>query len=381
MIGTRKPASLQTYGRGLEGLVAGESAISRIDGHAGKLWFRGYAIEDLAAHASFEEVAYLILRGELPDRAALAAWRRELVSWRGVPREAIAVLERLPERAHPLAQFRTALTVAACHIPEAEKTSPVAERRRPARLLSWAAGLAGAAIRRGQKLPSVPHRHDLSYAAHFLWLALGREPDPEEARAFELCLIVHAEHDLHAAALAALVVASTGADLGSAALAGMAALSGAIHGGASQTAFEMLQAFPDPAAARAWARTRLSEKYRFPGFGHRVYKTHDPRVRILEPYGRRLLERTGMSRLREISQALREEVEGALGAKGIYLNVDGVTGLIYHALGLPAESFPIPFCLAIQTGWMAHCLEYMPEGRVIEPGSVYVGQDSRRSSE
>jgi citrate synthase len=366
MIGARAPATTQTFGRGLEGLVAGDTRVSDIDGVAGRLWYRGYAVEDLAARASFEETSFLILRGELPDRPALAAWGRDLRAWRVVPEEAMAVLGRLPAGAHPLAQFRTAMTVAACLIPEAEDTSVEAQWRRPARILSWTAGLAAASIRHMAGLPPIEPRDDLGYAAHFLWLALGRAPDAEAARAFEVSLIVQAEHGLHAAALAALVVASTGADLGSAVLAGMGALSGAIHGGANQTAFEILRSLPSPDAARAWARDRLREGFRFPGFGHRVYKTHDPRARILEPYARR-------SRLWAIHEALKDEVETALSPKGIYLNVDGITGLVYHPVGLPPESFPIAFCLAIQTGWMAHCLEYVPEGRVIEPETVYIG--------
>ena len=375
MIGRGTKVTTQTIGRGLEGLVAGESQISRIDGTKGRLRYRGYAIEDLAAYVSFEEVSYLILRGELPDRDALDEWKRKLVHWRRAPRPAIDVLKSLPKHAHPLAQFRTAMSIAACHIPEAGDTSESAEWRRPARILAWTSDLAAASIRhiRGEK-PVAP-RDDLGNAAHILWQALGREPDPDDTRAFETCLIVHAEHGLHAAALAALTVASTGADLGGAVLAGMGALSGMLHGGASQTAYEMLRQLDSPADAREWARRKLEEGHRFAGFGHRVYKTHDPRVRLLEPYAERLLERSGRSQRWDVFRALRDEVEGALGGKGIYLNVDGITGLIYEPLGLPVESFSIPFCLAIQTGWMAHCLEYMPDGRVIEPASVYVSSD------
>jgi citrate synthase len=248
-----------------------------------------------------------------------------------------------------------------------------AQWRRPARILSWTAGLAAASIRHRRGLGPVEARTDLGYAAHFLWLTLGREPDAEATRAFEVSLIVQAEHGLHAAALAALTVASTGADLGSAVLAGMGALSGAIHGGANQTSFEMVDRLPSPESARAWVKDRLAEGFRFPGFGHRVYKTHDPRARILAPYARSSLRRAGKERLWEVHRALKDEVESALSPKGIYLNVDGITGLVYDPLGLPSESFPIPFCLAIQTGWMAHCLEYVPEGRVIEPDTVYVG--------
>jgi citrate synthase len=135
----------------------------------------------------------------------------------------------------------------------------------------------------------------------------------------------------------------------------------------------MLEPFDGPNAARTWAREALERGHRFPGFGHRVYKCPDPRVRALEPHASALLEANGNARLWQSYLALREEIEDQLGAKGIFANVDSITGLIYHPIGLPASAFPIPFCLAIQTGWMAHCLEYLPDGKVIAPGAIYIG--------
>jgi citrate synthase len=264
------------------------------------------------------------------------------------------------------------MTVAACHIPEPENTELDAQWRRPARILSWTAGLAACAIRHLQGLEPVAPRDDLGYAANFLYQTFGQPATEEAVEAFEASLVVQAEHGLHAAAFAALVVISTGADLGSAVLAGMGALSGARHGGANQLGFEMLAALEDPQHAREWAREALARGYRFPGFGHRVYKCPDPRVKALEPYAEALLASQGEAKLWHTYLALREEVEGALGAKGIYANVDSITGLLYHPIGLPVSAFPIPFCLAIQTGWMAHCLEYLPDGKVIEPGAVFI---------
>jgi citrate synthase len=373
VIGCSAPPAEQTYGRGLEGLVVGDTTIGEVDGSDGRLLYRGYPIEDLVARASFEEVTYLILFGEMPGARQLGEWSSELARWRKPPPAAIEALQRVPELAHPLAQFRTMMTVAACHIPEPENTELDAQWRRPARILSWTAALAACAIRHLGGLGPLPPREDLGYAANFLFQATGREPSPSEAAAFEASLVVQAEHGLHAAAFAALVVISTGADLGSAVLAGMGALSGARHGGANQLAFEMLQGLDGPEHARSWAREALEQGHRFPGFGHRVYKCPDPRVRALEPHAEALLEEAGREHLWQTYVALREEVEAALGAKGVYANVDSITGLLYHPIGLPVASFPIPFCLAIQTGWMAHCLEYLPDGKVISPGAIYVG--------
>ncbi|MEX1310456.1 MAG: citrate/2-methylcitrate synthase [Candidatus Sulfomarinibacteraceae bacterium] len=372
MIGRGAPLSPQTYGRGLDGLVAGDTEISEIDGHSGRLAYRGIAVEDLVGLASFEEVCYLILHGAMPKPLELESWNEELRRWRHPPNPAFAALRRVPRRSHPLAQYRTMLTVAACHTPEPEDPSLEAQWRRPARILAWTSALAAAAIRHLEGKEPVEPSEDLGFAGNFLFQCLGKTPPPREVRAFEASLIVQAEHGLHAAAFAALVVISTGADLGSAVLAGMGALSGARHGGANQLAYEMLARFDDPADARDWARRALERGHRFPGFGHRVYRCPDPRVRALEPHARRVLADHGMTRRWEVYLALRDEVEAALGPKGIYANVDSITGLLYDPIGLPVSAFPIPFCLAIQTGWMAHCLEYLPDGPMIEPGAVYL---------
>lgn len=378
MIGRGPVEPVQTYGRGLAGLVAGDTAISRVDGERGRLLLRGYRVEDLCAECSFEEVSFLVLQGELPTPSELEAWRGELESWLEPPEAAVAVLERLPRDAHPVAKYRTMLTVAACLIPEPENTRLDAQWRRPARILSWTSALAAAAIRHLRGELPLPAPEGRSFAGRFLAQALGRGPSPDEERGFDSSLVAQAEHGLHAAALAALTVASAGSDLGSAVLAGVGALSGARHGGANQTAFEMLAALDGPDHARSFAREAIARKHRFPGFGHRVYHCPDPRVRALEPHARRLLEARGLTRLWDTYAALREEVEAALGPRGIFANVDSITGLLYHPLGLPASAFPIPFCLAIQTGWMAHCLEYLPAGKPISPGAVYLANDDPR---
>jgi len=373
MIGAPFPPRSQSYGRGLEDLVFGDSGICRIDGTTGRLWYRGYPIEQLARKTSFEEVSYLILRGELPDATALDAWRRELASWRELPSSVHQAATHLPPEFDLAGGFGTVVAAAAGAAPVRDRSSSEASWHCPARILTWTAGIAAALIRRRSDQAPVEARNDLGHAANFLWQVFGREPDPEAARAFDVSLIVQAEHGIHAAALAALVVTSTRADLDSAVVAGFGALSGDLHGNASQPAFDMV-ALPETIEdARRWARTRLAARHRFAGYGHRVYKSPDPRARLLAPHAQALLERTGREALWHKFSAIRDEVERALGPKGVYANVDAVTGLIYHALGLPTEAFTIPFGLAIQTGWMAHCLEYLPDGRVIEPGAVYVG--------
>ncbi len=372
MIGDKGNTSTQTYGRGFSDLIAGDSKISRIDGQGGRLWYRGYRVEELCECADFEEVAYLILHGELPTVAEYSAWTDELLAWRELPPEALSVLLTLPIEAHPLMKYRTMLSVAACLIPEGENSRIDAQWKRPARILSWTAGLAAAAIRHMNGKPPVPADDKLGFAQNFLWQALGKLPSEDQQRAFEVSLIAQAEHGLHAAALASLIVISTGADLGSAVLAGMGALSGQLHGGANQHAFELFQSIKDRVDIPKWTKDKINQNYRFPGFGHRVYKTVDPRVKILEPWAKKLLKASDRTDLWEVFQTMKHEIEVSLGSKGIFANVDSVTGLVYYPIGLPVESFPIPFALAIQVGWMAHCLEYIPNGKMIEPGAIYL---------
>lgn len=360
-----------TYHRGLEGLFAGETAISRIDGRNGHLWYRGYAIADLAESCAFEEVAYLILYGELPTRTQLDAFVRELRAWQVPPQQAVDALATLPREAPIMATYRTAMAVAASHAPAEEPWAP----ERVPRLLGWSFALAAAAIRHHFDHAPIDPAADLGLAANFLYQTLGRQPSELARRAFEVSLIVQAEHDIHAAALAALSVAAAGGTLDGAVLAGIGALGGALHGGANKPAFEMLRRFDSPQAAREWTRARVAERYRFPGYGHRVYKTHDPRGRVLFPFAKALLEQAGPKGAQwlAIYEAMRDEIELALGSKGIFANIDAFTGLIYHPIGLPSSAFTVPFCLAIQVGWLAHCLEYLPDGPPLRPRTIYVG--------
>jgi citrate synthase len=186
-------------------------------------------------------------------------------------------------------------------------------------------------------------------------------------------MILQAEHGCQASTLAALTVISTGADLGSAVIAGTGALSGQLHGGAIQQSYINLLNLNTVDEAKKWVKDKIEENYKFPGFGHRIYKTHDPRVKIIEPYAEKLLKNKGDNLLWDKYVVVRDEMEDKLGKKGVYVNIFGVIGLVYHALGLPIGSFPIVFALSTQCGWMAHCLEYVSEGKMLEPGAIYIG--------
>lgn len=354
----------------------GDTAIVSIDGAAGRLSFRGHPIEDLAER-SFEAVSLLILDGELPSPDQEEAWRREIASWRTLPASATAALGAAGGGGDLLHEFRTGVAAAAAEDPAGGRLDRGTERRRVARILAWTAGIAALAVRREAGKPLPGPDPDLGYAAHFLYQATGEVPPEPELRAFEASLVVQAEHGIHAAALAALTVSAAGCPLDLAVLAGIGALSGSLHGGANRPAYRMVIEAGSPDAARAWAAERIAERFRFPGYGHRVYKSPDPRARILAPHAKALLGSRGKPEVYDTFEAMRDEIESALGAKGILANVDAVTGLIYAPLGLPLSAFTIPFCLAIQVGWMAHALEYHG-GAVIEPGALTVREADPR---
>ncbi|MBU0518384.1 citrate/2-methylcitrate synthase [bacterium] len=364
---------VQTYHRGLENLIVGETNIAKVDGEKGKLWYRGYHLEDLAEHSNFDEVAYLIIHGRLPTTSQFDRWCKEIEDWHEPPIEAMTVLGWLPENTQALMLYRTMLSVAACQIPESKNTRLDAQWRRPARILSWCSTLAAAAICHISGKAPNPYNQGKLFSANFLMQALGRELTENEIKVFDVSMIVLAEHGVHAAALAALTTISTGADLGSAVLAGMGALSGKLHGGANQLAFQNLKKHQSVDEAKEWVANKLQEGYRFPGFGHRIYKTHDPRVKVLEPYIEQILHDKGENLLWDIYQTVRDDVEAELGGKGIYVNADGITGLIYYALGFPPDAFRLPTLLSVQVGWMAHCLEYLSDSKMIEPGAIYIG--------
>ena len=363
----------QTYGQGLENLIIGETSIAKIDGENGKLWYRGYDIEDLAEYSSYDEVSYLIIHGELPTPSQYEKWIEQIRSWEEPPLESRIVLRSLPGDAHAFMLYRTMLSIASCHIPEGENTRIDAQWRRPSRLFSWSSSLAAAAICHILSLQYEPANRADSYASNFLSRSLNRDLTELEAKAIDVCMIVQAEHGCQASTLAAITVISTGADLGSAVIAGTGALSGKLHGGAIQQSFINLLDLDTVEHAKEWVDKKIEEGYRFPGFGHRIYKTHDPRAKIIENYAERLLTEKGNKLLWDKYMAVRDRIESQLGKRGIFVNIFGVTGLVYHAIRLPIGSFPIVFALATQCGWMAHCLEYLSEGKMIEPGAIYIG--------
>ncbi|MDA0256598.1 MAG: citrate (Si)-synthase [Chloroflexi bacterium] len=362
--------------RGLNGVYFDRSQVCFIDGRAGTLLYRGYSIHDLAERSTFEETAYLLLLGDLPTRAQLDAFDADLRAARVVPAPVLEIVRGIAE-AHPMDVLRTAVSALAASDPDREDTSPQAVARKGARLTSQAATLVAAhhAIREGRD--PVPPSTSLGHAANFLYMLAGKEPAPETARLMDIDFVLHAEHSSNASAFAARVVAATGADLHGAVVASIAALSGPAHGGAAENVMQMAREIGDPARAAEYVKAKRSRREPVMGFGHRVYRTEDPRARHLREGVRRLSAERGEPTWFAILEAV-EEAMRPYARLGVAPNVDFYAGVIYHLLGIPQELFVPIFALGRVPGWTVQVLEQFENNILIRPLLDYIGPAERR---
>jgi citrate synthase len=359
---------------GLEGVVAGASALCDIDGRTGRLLYCGYDIVDLAEHSSFEETAFLLWHGELPDAAQLADLSRRLRDSMEPHPSVWDIVHAAGRNADSMAVLRTQVSLLGALDPDADDNSEPANRRKAARLVAQAGTLVAGTERIRQGLQPVGPRPDLGLAANFLWMLRGELPDDEEVRAFDVALVLHAEHGMNASTFAARVTAATLSDMHSAITSAIGALKGQLHGGANERVMELLRELPDVASTPAAVREMLDQKRRIMGFGHRVYRTEDPRATILRHWSRRLGERAGETRWYELTlavdQAVREE-------KGLYPNVDLYSASAYTSLGLPQRIFTPIFAVSRMAGWTANVIEQHRDNRLIRPDSDYIGPAPR----
>ena len=359
---------------GLEGIVVGKTAISVIDGVAGKLSYRGYDIFDLAKHATFEETCYLLWHGELPNREQLKRLDADLRMWRAVPDELLGALRRLA-RSGPMDALRTAVSALSIYDPEADDASPEANRRKAVRLTAQVATLTAAygRLRNGQE-PVAPDPQ-LGHAANFLHMLQGKAPDAEVARDFDVCLVLHADHHFNASTFAARVTASTLSDIHSAVTSAIGTLKGPLHGGANEDVMKMLEDVrAKHAEPRAYVVDKLARKEKVPGFGHRIYRTLDPRAVVLKDIAERLGKRRGNLHWYEmqlqIQSVMKEE-------KNLDANVDFFSASAYNAMGIPRELFTPVFAVARMSGWTAHVLEQQADNRLIRPDAEWAGSPAR----
>ena len=361
----------EIYSPGLEGVLAGETAISTIvDG----LSYRGYPVTELAERATFDEVAYLLLHGDLPTRSQLDAFRKRVAAARSLPAPLLDLFKGLPSSATPMDVIRTAVSVLAHYDPETENSAHEASVRKAERLLGQIPVAVAAFARIAKGLAPVPARADLPHAASFLYQLRGSEPTADAAHAFDVSLILYAEHEFNASTFTARVVTSTESDLHSAVVAAIGALKGRLHGGANEKVVDLIRAAGKPDQAERWLRDALKRKERVMGFGHRVYKTGDVRARILQVYARKAAETAGFLELEETAAVL-ERVLAA--EKNLFPNLDWPAGRLYHALGLEVPLYTPIFVMSRIAGWAAHVIEQAGNNRLIRPRSRYIGPERR----
>src|SRR5262245_15199077 len=360
------------YSPGLEGVIAGETAVSTIEGG---LRYRGYPVGELVEKAGFEEVAYLLLHGELPNRFQLASFQRRLAAARSLPHPLLDLLRVLPPAVHPMDVVRTSVSVLAHYDPETEDGTHEANLRKAERLVAQIPVAVAAHYRLSRGMEPVSGRSDLGDAANFLYMLRGQEAGADNVRALDVSLILYAEHEFNASTFTARVVCSTMADLHSAIVAAIGALKGPLHGGANEKVMDILEAAGSPERAEAWLRQSLARKDRIMGFGHRVYKTGDVRAGILKPYARKAAEAAGLLHWEKTAEILEKILAEE---KNLHPNLDWPAGRLYYALGLEVPLYTPIFVMSRVAGWSAHFIEQAENNRLIRPRSRYTGPEVRK---
>jgi citrate synthase len=364
-------STAEIYSPGLEGIIAGETAISTVEGG---LRYRGYPVTELAEECTFDEVAYLLLHGELPAKRQLADFLARVAAARRLPAPLQELFPRLPKSAPPMDTLRTAVSILAHFDPDMGDDSPAANLRKAERLYAQIPLAVAEQFRANKGQPAIAPRPDLGHAAHFLYILRGQEATPEEVRAFDVSLTLYAEHEFNASTFTARVAVSTLSDLHSGVVAAIGALKGPLHGGANEKVMDLLLAAGGPDTAEKWIRDALARKDKVMGFGHRVYKTGDIRAKVLREYARKAAERTGQSKWEQTADVIERVMETE---KKLLPNLDWPAGRLYHALGLEIPIYTPIFVISRITGWSAHVMEQLAHNRLIRPRARYTGPDVR----
>jgi len=359
--------------KGLKDVYLDTTESSFIDGEEGKLLYRGYNIHDLAEKSTFEEVIYLLLYGNLPNRSQLADFDKVLKDNRRIPDEVIQVLD-LVKNSHPMDALRTGISALAAFDPEVDDNSTEATVRKGIRLTSMSTTLVAAHHRLRQGLEPVAPNPDLSHAGNFLYMMFDAIPDEETTKLLDVDFILHAEHGANASAFGARVAAATISDLHSAVVTGVGVLKGPAHGGAAEEVMKMALDIGQPENAAEYCRNILDNGGRIMGFGHRVYRAEDPRARHLRERSRVLSEKMGQPHWFQILTYVEEEAMVPYRSRGIYVNVDFFAGSIYYLLGFPEDIFIPIFALGRIPGWTLQCVEQYENNILIRPLLEYKGE-------
>lgn len=367
------PETKPNYSPGLEGVIAGESAICSVAPDAGLL-YRGYDIQELAEHSHFEEVLWLLLHGELPKPAELAALARQLAAERPLPDEVLQMLRLMPAGAHPMDTLRSGVSMLAVFDRDLSDSSHPGNTRKAVRLAARVASLVTSAWRIAHGLEPLPPREGLTHAGNFLYGFNGFVPEAWQSDIFDTVLVLYADHEFNASTFSARVTASTLADIYAAVTTALGTLKGPLHGGANEASLRMLEALGSPEHAETWVTERLQRKERIMGFGHRVYRKGDSRVPAMRELARALGRRLGQEHWVPICERLEAVMERE---KHLCANVDLYAGPVLHMLGIPPELNTPIFACARVAGWCAHIIEQQEHNRLIRPRCYYTGHPWR----
>jgi citrate synthase len=356
--------------KGLEDVIAGTTAICFIDGREGRLIYRGYDIHDLV-QGSFEEAAYLLLVGKLPTTGELEKFRSQLQAESVLSQSTLDHVKELPKGANLMEALRNMVGALSLADAEANDNSHEANLRKAVRLIAKTS-LMVPAMHRAQKGEAyIEPKQGRSIAWNFLWMMFGTEPNPDHVKMIDTALILHADHEFNASTFTARVIAATLSDMYSAAVGAIGALKGPLHGGANEQVMRMLLEINDASKSEAWIREALASKKKIMGFGHRVYKTEDPRATHLRRMSEQLGKETGETKWYEMSRTIEGVV---LEEKGLYPNVDFYSASTYYMMGIPLELYTPIFAMSRMAGWTAHVIEQHLDNRLIRPAGDYIGE-------
>ena len=355
---------------GLRGVVAAQSAIGDVNGEEGILIYQGYNIHDLAEHSTFEEVIFLLWNGRLPKAGELEDLTQKLRENYEAPAEVIQLMKSFPKDADPMDVLRTAVSSLDFYDKEGHGTDRENAMQAAIKLTGQIGYIAAAwdRIRNGKDV--IAADKNLTIAENFLYMLRGEKPDADEARMFDIALILHADHELNASTFTTRVVAGTLADMYGAVTAGIAALAGPLHGGANTNVMKMLIEIDDPSKIDAWVDQALSEKRKIMGIGHAVYKTEDPRATWLRKFSQQMAEKKGATKWFEMSQRIEKLMHDK---KGMYPNVDFYSASTYYLMGIPLDLYTPIFAVSRISGWTGHILEQYANNKLIRPRAEYIG--------
>ena len=361
--------------RGLDGVVVDTTRISKVMPEINSLVYAGYPVQELCEHCHFEEVAWLMWHGELPTAKQLADFMAAGRRQREISQDLLSLIQLSPRTAHPIDVLRTAVSFLGMEDTEMDKTDGATNLKRSISMMAKIPTMIAAfyRLRKGQDF--IPPRSDLGFVENFFHMIFGKVPAPEVVHAFEVSLILYAEHGFNASTFTARTVVSSLSDIYSGVVGGIASLKGPLHGGANEAVMHLLLEVGEPSRAREWMLTALREHRVVMGFGHRVYKNGDSRVPTMKKYARKMAEFTGQSKWLDIADILEATM---LEQKNIHPNLDFPSGPAYYMMGFDIDMFTPFFVMARITGWTAHIMEQLADNRLIRPLSQYNGPGERR---